>query len=447
MLSLLLKVGCDVSLLAVNDDTPLHYAAGNENPAVAAALIAAGAAVNARNMSGQTPCHYAASNPNLAVITLLLAHGVDVNAVDAALLKPCDIACANRNGDVLVALLSHGGEFGTSDVALFNAVENPLAIQCLLDRNVNISGYHVDGVTVLHEAARRGSVQVVQRLLAAGADIHKRCARYERTVLHFACMNKDVGPLRVLVAAGANLRGVDKFSSTALHTACALDNIAAVTFLASVGLDVVEAAKVDASLVCRAASARTVAVPQHLIRNGVDFRARNKECETPCYRASAGGLEKLFAVGANLNVSHSCGTAELQSAPASLFVRPVLTLVAAGADAISDLQADLALLHDLSADSLTVLVVAGDLDPIHVTGRVIWDKPDILESTIDRIAQRQFELLRLRGFEIVVGLQPLGLSALVTCEILSFAFAPRTSLVPFHRLWAMATIAKHFKTI
>jgi hypothetical protein len=56
----------------------------------------------------------------------------------------------------------------------------------------------------------------------------------------------------------------------------------------------------------------------------------------------------------------------------------------------------------------------------------------------------QLKMMRLRGFQVCVGLQSLRLPALVLCEILANAFAPLESLIAFHRVWAIVTTIKHF---
>lgn len=62
--------------------TPLHFAAlFNANPAVAEALLAAGANVAARSTDGATPLHAAARNANPAVTEVLLVAGAEVDAV------------------------------------------------------------------------------------------------------------------------------------------------------------------------------------------------------------------------------------------------------------------------------------------------------------------------------------------------------------------------------
>jgi hypothetical protein len=63
----------------------------------------------------------------------------------------------------------------------------------------------------------------------------------------------------------------------------------------------------------------------------------------------------------------------------------------------------------------------------------------------NRIAEKQFELFRLRSFQVCVALQNLRLSALVSCSILEHLFAPLESMVAFHRVWAIVTKIKHFR--
>ncbi|MCX7896471.1 MAG: ankyrin repeat domain-containing protein [Rhodocyclaceae bacterium] len=58
-------------------NTPLHYAALNEDSGPLEALIAAGAHVNARNADGATPLHMAAFATRVKHVKLLLEAGAD----------------------------------------------------------------------------------------------------------------------------------------------------------------------------------------------------------------------------------------------------------------------------------------------------------------------------------------------------------------------------------
>jgi hypothetical protein len=90
--------------------------------------------------------------------------------------------------------------------------------------------------------------------------------------------------------------------------------------------------------------------------------------------------------------------------------------------------------------TVEALVVAG--------GGTGETSPELSRIAVDRaciaIARRQWEALRLRALLVCIGLQSAQLSALEMCEILANAFAPLELLVPFHKVWAIATTVKHF---
>ena len=92
-------------------ETPLMLAACcNANPAIAAALIAAGAQVRT-NGGGQllTPLHYAArDNEDAAVTALLIAAGADVNAKTDTQATPLQFALDNPNAQVAETLVKAG---------------------------------------------------------------------------------------------------------------------------------------------------------------------------------------------------------------------------------------------------------------------------------------------------------------------------------------------------
>jgi hypothetical protein len=161
-----------------------------------------------------------------------------------------------------------------------------------------------------------------------------------------------------------------------------------------------------------------------LVRCGVDFRVfvdklpldRSLLVSTPL-------LALLFALGADFErkVSRRAKAVE------TVIRDTTATLVAIGLDPKPDNLA--------SARTNVVTCPVGDNIVPH--RHVAW--------ACARVAQRQFELLKMRALQVCGGLQAFRLPALVTCEILSNAFAPRESLVAFHRVWAIVTTIKHFR--
>ncbi len=67
----------------------------------------------------------------------------------------------------------------------------------------DVRAFH-DGFSALHVAAMKGHAEVVQALLAAGADVDQRDECYGFTPLHLAAMEGNVDIVQMLLASGAD---------------------------------------------------------------------------------------------------------------------------------------------------------------------------------------------------------------------------------------------------
>ena len=96
----------------------------------------------------------------------------------------------------------------------------------------------------IHDAARMGTRQDVERLLQAHPEWRDARTLRGSTPLHFAALNVDSGPLRALIAAGADVNAKDKEGLTPLHMAAFATRTEHARLLLEAGADVT--AKTDA---------------------------------------------------------------------------------------------------------------------------------------------------------------------------------------------------------
>ena len=177
-LDLLLRAGLDPEALDVTGDTVLHYAVREKIIAAVDVLLKCGADIQAvARRDGATPLHCAAVSGSAPVIALLLKAGGKMQA-DRYKNTPLHYA---RTREALEALLKAGS-------------------------NLEAAGHY--GHRPLHWAAAGGSVDAVQLLVAAGADVKATAREWGETPLHCAASGASVELIRVLVRAGADVEAV-----------------------------------------------------------------------------------------------------------------------------------------------------------------------------------------------------------------------------------------------
>ena len=292
----LIKAGADPNARDDDKETPLHRAASNENPAVVQALIKAGADPKARNDDKETPLHYAVRwNENPAVVQALIKAGADLNARDKYKRTPLHYAVWwNENPAVVQALIKAGADPNARDKykrtplhrAAFN--ENPAVVQALIKAGADPNARNDDKETPLHYADLFNRNPAVSKaLLAAGADAKVRI-EYKWTPLHEAAKHvKDAGVIEALLAAGSDPNArVAKYKYTPLHYAArSNENPAVVQALIKAGADPKARDDDKETPLHRAASNENPAVVQALIKAGADPKARNDDKDTPLHYA------------------------------------------------------------------------------------------------------------------------------------------------------------------
>lgn len=393
-----------------------HYVARNRNTAVMAWLIAAGCDVNITDrVASDAPIHIAASHNNVGVVRLLIDVKAHLNVRNALGQTPLLIAALKGNESIFDLLVTAGGvstnveHTDNNGMSLCHATalsKNETLLNKVIALGCDLNARNKSGETPCDVAAMKSNVNCLRAVIAAGGSIGDWSNKGFQLV-HLAAANADVRVLEFVLSLGGNV-------DARVHTQLSPCHVAAEHGLVDNVLALVDAgARLDAldyygnSILYFAARAeensRGRSLVRVLLQLGADPLLTNDRGEFPVHVASGEGLAVLFSWGVDIGRA-TCywNVRKSASIPATVF--------AAGA---------------ASVDNSSL-------------------RAEVLDSAIAMISEREWLLFQLRAHVVCIGLQSLRLPALVTCEILSFMFSPRESTVAFHRMWAVATLVKHF---
>lgn len=193
--------------------TDLYKAVRDNNIGKVRTLLNKGADVNISSRRGNTPLHQASVKGYLPIVLELLIKNPNVNRV-------------NQNGDTPLHFASETGRLEIIDK--------------LVDAGANVNIQNMSSTTPLHFACLNGYLEVINRLVDAGADVNIQTL-WGQTPL-FLAINRNRNSVEIverLLALGANVNmGGDIENGTPLHKACYLDNIDIVNILLGAGADV-----------------------------------------------------------------------------------------------------------------------------------------------------------------------------------------------------------------
>jgi ankyrin repeat protein len=247
--------------------TPLHYAARHNHVDVAQLLVQAGAQVNAREANGITPLLMAISSNNMAAAQFLLAHGGDVNAMDWYGRTPLWEAVNVRN------LYVHNATFknGIDRAPVLQLIEGLLAAGAnvnartretppfrnhLLEITGSLEWVDFTGQTPFLTAALAGDVTVMKLLLQHGADPR---------------IDTFAGTSALMAAAGVNWVVAQTWTEGPEQL------LAAVKLCHELGMDVNQANSMGVTALHGAANRGSDDIIRYLVEQGADLTVRDNE--------------------------------------------------------------------------------------------------------------------------------------------------------------------------
>ena len=140
---------------------------------------------------------------------------------------------------VVASFLMAAANSFSADLRLIQAVKSVdvQAVRSLISQRVDVNATDVDSSTALHWAAQRNNPEIVDLLLAAGANA-KAVTRYNVTPLALACMNGNEVIIERLLKAGADANGASEEGQTALMTAALNGRVSAIKALLAHGAEI-----------------------------------------------------------------------------------------------------------------------------------------------------------------------------------------------------------------
>src|SRR5687767_12070999 len=148
------------------------------------------------------------------------------------------------------------------------------AAVALIEKRVDVNVPEADGTTALHWAAHNGDVELVQRLIRAGANV-RAVNDYGATPMSEAAVLADPRLLAALLEAGANVESPNADGQTALMLVARTSRVDAAQLLLKHGANVnaVEKWRGQTALIWAAAQSQPAMV-RALIAAGADVNAR-----------------------------------------------------------------------------------------------------------------------------------------------------------------------------
>jgi len=274
--------------------SPLIYSIKNMDVDTVKYLVDAGADVERCDKAGETPLIHAIINGNLAIIKYLIEGGVDVNRRNSSGHKPLVIAFKNSNHQIVQCLIDSGandddpteeGKRTSEKTSINNSLSilfaegNPQSEQ----KDSNKNNKFALSMSLFH-AIGKGDIDMVEKLVASGADIHRRNLD-GMTPLIYASKVGDIGIVKYMIKCGSFINMMDRYGYTALIYAIKNNDLDIVQCLIENKININSVNEYGYTPLIYAIKLRHIEIIKCLVDNGANVNELDKNVYTPLFYA------------------------------------------------------------------------------------------------------------------------------------------------------------------
>uniref|UniRef100_A0AAQ4QMH3 Death domain-containing protein n=1 Tax=Gasterosteus aculeatus aculeatus TaxID=481459 RepID=A0AAQ4QMH3_GASAC len=208
-----------------------HDAAKRNDPERMQELIEKGVDVKAKSKMDRKALHWAAGAGNEQALRLLLDHDTDVDEKDTVRTRFCG-ELRNRNVT---------SPFGMNALLLASWFGHLKVLQILVSCGAKLSSENKDGLSMLHCAAQRGHIRVLEFIMEDLEDVRlDRLDKSGKTALHLAAESGRLEVVEFLIGMGCTHSLKDKEANTAVHLAAKCGHTEVLQKMVETGVDVDE---------------------------------------------------------------------------------------------------------------------------------------------------------------------------------------------------------------
>nr|XP_058942638.1 putative ankyrin repeat protein RF_0381 [Pocillopora verrucosa] len=278
-------------------NTPLARAAACGHIEAVNCLLKHGADPLLKGQDGRNLLHFAAQSGNVIIIETMLSKGFDIDARDETLgVTPLMVSIASGKLEAAKYLLEKGADKSLKTtpgklplLSIASVAGSIAAVEMLLSHGCNIDARDSEGNTPLMHATRLGNTEVVEYLLAQGANPLLRNTS-DLGLLHLAAFSDNALTIKAVLSKNLDINASRTvLGITPLLFCLGQGKLEAANYLLAEGADENLKSKDGLTVLSAAAMSGNVAAIEMLLKRGHNPNSRDGRDNTPLMWAAEVG--------------------------------------------------------------------------------------------------------------------------------------------------------------